>query len=402
VHSDQIQLLPRLRARKGLHYAVTAVTTVALLVVYYGHANALSTKSSIAWDWFWSVFFFEFRNAALGLLLLVPLLYAAITLGWKKLLIVMVVLVSCITPYVLHFAYETYVIFTSLSFIVIPPILMMSIEVKLISDARERLAREQKKRERAEVVRQLLLAQEDERKRISQELHDGVAQTLLVTATVAHNLLESVAVLDGAMRTDLETVKGNSLGLVAEIRAICQDLRPSILDNLGLVSAIKWLLDDMQDEMGAAVELRLSGQVYAVGPEESLAVFRVVQEALNNVNKHAEASSVRVALTFAEEGIAVDVEDDGRGFKVEDDPNLFALSGRLGLLGMSERAQAIGGKLQIESSPGLGTRISISVDRKAQSTSVTHRGEEGRPAAEGWRRLRSRLARWEKSGPPRS
>ncbi|MBN1629552.1 MAG: hypothetical protein JW990_07310, partial [Thermoleophilia bacterium] len=202
----------------------------------------------------------------------------------------MAILLPAITPYILEFAHSTLAIITSYSFIVLPPVLLMAGEIKLISDARERLAKEEKKRERGKIIRQLLRAQEEERKRISQELHDGVAQTLLVTATLAHNLLQNDAMADKGMRSDLEMVKSNSLGLVAEIRAICQNLRPNILDNLGLVSAIKWLVDGVREQTGANVELVLRGAVREVSAEESLAVFRLVQEALRNVTKHAQAS----------------------------------------------------------------------------------------------------------------
>jgi hypothetical protein len=101
--------------------------------------------------------------------------------------------------------------------------MVISLEIKLISDARERLAEEEKKRERTQVLRQTLRAQEAERKRISQELHDGVAQTLLVTATMANNLLESQIVAEDSARIDLEAIRDKSWAWSAEVRTICKD-----------------------------------------------------------------------------------------------------------------------------------------------------------------------------------
>lgn len=362
--NDRIQLLARLRALRRLHYAVVFVMAVMLLVVYYEHRYSLPPSLDSPWRWFGSMFFFEYRHDVLGLVLLVPILYAAITLGSKRAVVVMVTLLACIAPYILDLAHRPLTVFTSVSFIIIPSVLVMSVEIKVMSDAQERLATEEKKRERAEIIRQVIRAQEEERQRISRELHDGVAQSLLFTGTVAHNLLDDGAITDEGVRTHLETIKKNSLDLVAEVRAICQDLRPSILDNLGVVSALKWLVGNFQEDTGLRVELALSGRADDLDPEESLGVFRVIQEALNNVKKHARASSVRVAVEFAVAGIAVTVEDDGDGFDLEDDVNRFALNGKLGLLGMIDRARAIGGRLQIDSKRGSGTRIILTVGRE--------------------------------------
>lgn len=294
-------------------------------------------------------------------MIIIPLLYSCLSLGWKRTLVVMAILLTSLTPYMLDLAHRPFIIFTSISFIVIPPLMVISLEIKLISDARERLAEEEKKRERTQVLRQTLRAQEAERKRISQELHDGVAQTLLVTATMANNLLESQIVAEDSARIDLEAIRDKSLGLVAEVRTICQGLRPSILDTLGLVSAINWLADNVREETGLAVDVDLVGRARSLGQEESLTVFRVVQEALNNVTKHAQASCVRVTMRFDETELTVEVQDNGRGFKVVDNVSLFAVRGRLGLLGMSDRARAIGASFRVESAPDEGTCVSITV-----------------------------------------
>jgi two-component system sensor histidine kinase DegS len=362
-----------------LHWAVVSVTVVALLVIYYEHLYSLPLSLNSSWAWFWDAFLFEFKHDCLGLLLLFPLLYAMVTLGWKKGLVVTAIALVAILPYILDLSRRWLTTITSVMVVVVPPVIVATAEIKRISDARERRAREEKKRERVEVLRQVLRAQEGERKRIAQELHDGVAQTLLVTATLAHNLLESTAAAERSLKTDLETVKENSLALVTEVRAICGGLRPSILDNLGLVSAIKWLADNTRQETGADVDLELAGQVYELGPEESLAVFRVVQEALKNVAKHAQASSVRVALRFHETALNVEIADNGRGFEVVDNVSRFAVTGRLGLLGISERMEAIGGRLSVESAEGLGTIVRISFGRKVPDSATTEWNGSARP-----------------------
>lgn len=353
------RLLPRFRSPKRLHWAIVLILSVALLVVYYAHGNSLPHSSDSWWGWFWSVFFFEYRHEALGLLLALPMLYATLALGWEKALILMIGLVACATPYIVDFSHRPAAIATSLVFMILPPVLLMSTELKLTSDAKERLNREERRRQAVAIKRQRIRSQEDERQRISHELHDGVAQNLLVIATTAHSLIEREA-LDEAARKDLETIREGSLGLVAELRAICQNLRPSALDSLGLESALKWLVGKFQEETGLCAELAVSELINEIDAEASLAVYRVCQEALSNVKKHAQASRVRVALVVEGSWITVSIEDDGIGFDPKARVNSYALDGRLGLLGMSERIEAIDGRLHITSAKGSGTRVTVS------------------------------------------
>jgi two-component system, NarL family, sensor histidine kinase DegS len=372
------QLLPRFRSPKALHWAVVLTLAFALLVIYYAHGYSLPRSANSWWGWFWTVFFFEYRHEVLGLTLLVPILYAAVSLGWERTLVVMGVLVACVAPYILDFANRSTSVVTSLTLLILPPVLLMSAEIKRVASARERVIREDRGRERAAVRRQLLRAEEDERKRIAQELHDGVVQGLLVVATAAHNLMESRARED-ASRADIEKIKQKCLDLAAEVRAICQNLQPSILDDLGLVSAIRWLVSEFQEETGVNVEFVVHGQ--ADEPEADLngALFRVVQEALSNVRRHSRASSVLVAVTFDDTVVTIDVDDDGMGFDTEGNLSLFAQSGKLGLLGMRDRAQAMGGRLQIRSGKGMGTCIRVSVDRRNQSDPTARLDEQDEP-----------------------
>ena len=360
---DQLQILPRWRSRPGLHWAFVGLTAAALLTLYYGHLYSLPGSLGSSWGFFWSLFYFEYTHDLLAVLLLIPISYAMVSLDWRKGLIVTAAMLVAISPYLLRLS-DGLALATSLSVLLIPPALFASAEIKLISDAKERLAREEKKRERAEILRHIHRAQEDERKRIAQELHDGVAQTLVAAANLTHNLLRRDTSMDASTRKELEAVKEYNLTLVTDVRRICTGLRPSILDSLGLVSAINWVVDDLREETGTDVQLQLTGQAYELGPEENVVVFRVVQEALRNASKHAQASTIQVALEFAATGLTVEVTDNGKGFEPVRDPSRFAVTGRLGLLGMSERMQAIGGTLSIESTVGLGTTVRIFVASK--------------------------------------
>ncbi len=167
----------------------------------------------------------------------------------------------------------------------------------------------------------------------------------------------------------MEAIKENSLGMVAEIRNICQDLRPSVLDNLGLVSAIKWLVDNLSEETGAAIDLNINGEPHGLTQDENVAVFRMIQEVLNNIKKHSSANRVSVTMDFDAGGIMIVIKDNGQGFELADDVHRYGLSGKLGILGMHERAQSIGAVLRIDSNKGRGTKVTIRVARGDGETS---------------------------------
>jgi two-component system sensor histidine kinase DegS len=369
MRTQQHAFLAALRSFRVVHYAVVLVLALTLLVLYYGHALSFSADAWGFMGWFWPVFYFEMVGRIHGALLLVVIFYAAITLGWERSLVVMLVLVAAILPYVVWFSFRSYTTIMSLLVLILPGSIVMSVEAALTSLVRARLAEKEKKKNRAEVLRQTFAAQEDERKRMSQELHDGVIQTLLATASIAHNIQRRVSDEHDNLHADLETIKENSMSMVTEIRCICQDLRPSIIDNLGLVSAVKWLVDEFQQATCCRVEFILNEPVYDPTPEQSLAVFRIVQEALNNVRKHAQAASIWVEMRLSAGTVVVEVRDDGKGFSFDENNDWFAISGKLGMMTMKERAQSIGGRLQIKSVPGFGTSIRFSLGAQEQGQS---------------------------------
>lgn len=360
--SRTIRLFRTLREHRMVHYSVVAILAAGLLYLYYAYKQSLPAPADHYLSWFWDVFYFEFRNHVLGILMLAPILYAAITLGWKRSSMVGVALLVAIVPYICSFSYSARTLFESFSLLVIPPAFVIAVEMLIISISNERKARATRRRERAEVMRQTFSIQENERLRISQDLHDSVAQTLLVNASTAHNMLEGKKRDQEALRKALEAIKQNSLSMVTEIRCICQDLRPSVLDNLGLVSSIKWLVDDLSEQTGMDVELTISGDAQGLTQDESVAVFRMVQEALNNIKKHSDANHVSVDITSSQIGLSIVVKDDGHGFELPENVHRYGLSGKLGILGMHERAQSIGASLRIDSAVGRGTKVAIQVE----------------------------------------
>jgi two-component system, NarL family, sensor histidine kinase DegS len=202
-------------------------------------------------------------------------------------------------------------------------------------------------------------AQEEERKRLARELHDDTVQSLVVIK----NELETLCGEEPAsptVRARLTKIDSTLAAAIDDVRRFSRDLRPSLLDDLGLVHAIDWLVGDLGTRTGINAQLRTEGPARRLNQREELALFRIVQEALSNVEHHSAAKAVRVRISFGE-SIRATVVDDGTGFDpsgaIEDRPS----SKRLGLLGMRERAKLAGARLSIRSRPSSGTRLTVTL-----------------------------------------
>ena len=208
-------------------------------------------------------------------------------------------------------------------------------------------------------ARQITRAQEEERKRIARELHDDSIQALVVLSRQLDGLVAGAG--DGPSKDQkLARIRGQVDAILARMRRFTQDLRPPTLDYLGLVPALRELVSQIEPQSGIRCEMRVSGEEKHFPPEDDLLIYRIVQEALSNIWRHSEATRVRVAISFNEEKTTVEVADNGKGFQMEEDMR-FVQSGRIGLAGMQERADLLGGTLNILSRPGEGTKVVLQV-----------------------------------------
>lgn len=202
-------------------------------------------------------------------------------------------------------------------------------------------------------------AQEDERKRLARELHDDTIQTLVI----AKGELDALAVempVAAAVRARLKKVDATLAAAIDDVRRFSRDLRPSLLDDLGLVHAIDWLVGDLSTRTGVNAQLRTSGEPRRLSPKDELALFRILQEALHNVERHAAAKTAKVRIHFGQD-VRATVVDDGRGFDTSEVFDDRQSSTRLGLLGMRERAKLAGAELSIRSRPSSGTRVAVTL-----------------------------------------
>ena len=212
-------------------------------------------------------------------------------------------------------------------------------------------------------VSQVTQAQEEERLRIARELHDDTAQELV-------RLVRKLEQLRKPSLPDMTQPIDDLLNLTRDIlqavRRYSRDLRPSVLDDLGLLAAIEMLIDECRLPEGA--RLQVTGKPRRLDRLVELALFRIAQEALRNVENHADATSAAVELDFGPEDIRLSVTDDGRGFAAPQNISALSIAGKLGLVGMKERAELVGGHFELRSNPGGGTQVAVTVATGAAAT----------------------------------
>ncbi|HLF26540.1 MAG TPA: histidine kinase [Anaerolineae bacterium] len=203
--------------------------------------------------------------------------------------------------------------------------------------------------------------QEDERKRIARRLHDDTAQSL---STLIINLerLEQVLPTDAPeLRRRLASARKLATRTLEDLRNVVYGLRPTMLDDLGLASAIHWYARSSLDEAGVQVRFDSLDETTRLPPQVETTLFRIAQEAINNVVRHAHAKSVAISLWRDNGSICLCVEDDGCGFDPAQVSGQALPLRRLGLLGIQERADLVSGEVTVDSAPGRGTRLEVRV-----------------------------------------
>jgi len=212
-------------------------------------------------------------------------------------------------------------------------------------------------------VREITRAQEEERMRIARELHDDTTQVLVFLSRRLSALDEFRADAPPELMERVKEAREMLESVLRGVRRITRDLRPSTLDHLGLVPALRGWLAGFLADAETSPRLEVVGEVDRLPPEVELALFRIVQEALNNARRHSGASEVTVWVEFGKQEVSVCIRDNGKGFTVPKRVGDLAREAKLGLLGMYERASLIGGKLEIRSEPGCGTQVIVKVPK---------------------------------------
>ena len=226
---------------------------------------------------------------------------------------------------------------------------------------------EQRETLKGELYKRIVAAQESERQRIARELHDETGQALTAIGMGLRSLEGGLRTpLRGNTKQNLHQLESLTAHSLDELQRLIADLRPSHLDDLGLSSALRWYAGNVHERTKLDVQVETDGIEPTIPSPVKTALFRIIQEALTNVIKHAHADQVRIFLNYSPQNIHARIVDDGKGFQMDS----IESSGRIswGLKGMEERASLLGGKLIVHSKPDEGTTVEVTIPVSQEET----------------------------------
>jgi signal transduction histidine kinase len=337
------------------HFWFLSILIILISIPY--HYDFLSFNHRI--EWVWQFRFTEYVYHLNGSLIYLPFIYAALVFGWASALYVWMLSFVIVLPRIIYYTYSFPAFFTNITFLVVPVVTIGLIVLVLKWMQRERQIFLDREAERQAYMAEVLKAQENERKNVAHEIHDGTIQTLFVLSNNIQSVLDnSENQLSSNLARQMESFRDTVSQASVDLRRLCVKLRPSVLDNIGLIESLRWLVDNVN---GASVKARLviNGHHRNLNHDTEVMIFRCVQEALNNVKRHSGASEVKVEMTFTDYTTRIMILDNGQGFELPKPLGKLAIESKLGLLGMQERAKLLNGTFDIFSTPGEGTVISL-------------------------------------------
>ncbi len=250
------------------------------------------------------------------------------------------------------------------------------IEQKRIHEEQVSMERKQSA-ELRRLAQSVQLAQEEERKRIARELHDGICQQLSCMKLSTELLQDQLRTKDKSINQKLLTLASQCESMIDEIRRMSAHLRPSHLDDFGIGVTLEFLAREFRETTGIKVELDTDENAgMKLDPQIEIAIYRISQEALSNIAKYADPSHVSISLHAEGDAIVLRIEDDGAGFDLADLNSRSDPEHGLGLLGIRERVALFGGVLVIESAPDKGTSINVTITLGQYSESISNQKEK--------------------------
>ena len=336
------------------HCWAIAVMFIGITLLYYSRDLNIGN----GFPWFDSIRIMEIAYSIHGSLYTIPFVYTAIVFGWQVSAMLWLLSLAVIFPRVTHLSYGSAPLVRNIFFSLIPLLLAIFVGLNLTWRERERNNLRDRENERRLYMGQIIKVQEDERLRIAKELHDDLLQSLIVIANRARKFIH----YQGTAGPDCDQAKfieNEALRLSDELRRLCLDLRPGILDNRGLLPALRWLAERFDEEYKINIVVNADNLQSYLTPEIEVMLFRIVQEAFNNIRRHAGATEIRINLESFSGGLRLTVQDNGKGFQVPKSISHFTVQGKLGLAGIQERAKYLNGDIEISSEVGKGTTLSV-------------------------------------------
>jgi len=228
-----------------------------------------------------------------------------------------------------------------------------------IAELQQSQLKESQQREalRGELFRRVVAAQESERQRIARDLHDETGQSLTAIGMGLRGLAGKLSTRNKEALNTLQKLESLTADSLKELQHLMTDLRPSHLDDLGLSAALRWYANRIHEHSDINVRVDIQGEELDLDDAIKITIFRIIQESLNNIIKHAQADNVNIHMHFGEKNIRINIWDNGVGFDLDQIKQRRAARPSLGLAGMEERAALLGGSVIVQSRPGYGTEV---------------------------------------------
>jgi two-component system, NarL family, sensor histidine kinase DegS len=351
---------------KSVHFWVILVLMLILMAIYRAWPWRPWQFEVGTWQWFswlsglYSLAKFELNYRIIGILFIIPIIYVALLFTWKGALIVSLLAIGSVLLTAIPI-FSTNILITNIVLLMTPLLIVLFFTLEQSWRRREKSIFTEREEDRKLYLSRLIESQENERRRIAQDLHDDTIQNLLAISIYARNIASTMEYDVKEITKNAEQINDITLQTVEDLRRLTFNLRPSILDNLGLLPALRWLADRLQEESHIRTRFYCTGEERKLSPKVELAIFRVVQEVISNIKLHSKAREAIISLKFGSSSLKATIKDDGQGFKVPRRYHLLATTGKLGIVGITERIESVGGSLKIYSKPDRGTTISFEV-----------------------------------------
>jgi len=353
---------------------VTVVVSVILLLVYqawpwrewqfsegiWRHFSWLSVLQPLTTQ-------FELPYGIHGSLFLIPIVYGSLTTSWPGGLVAWLLSLIWVLPTLIGWNPRTLAI--NVALLLLPALLAAVVTLQRRWRESEKRNYAERENERQSYIAGLVQAQETERHRIAQEIHDDTIQTLMAIANKSDSLASSDDITVSQQGT--AWIRQEVLKTVDDLRRISMNLRPSILDNFGLVSGVEWLINASNLQNRCQFDISVEGDERELPDMAEVTVFRAIQEAIQNVHRHAHASIGRVLMRFEQDCLRVTVSDDGIGFRPPERLSTYATDGRLGIVGIEQRVLSVGGRMELDSGARGGTTLSFFIPYHATAPSAS-------------------------------
>lgn len=301
----------------------------------------------------YNIALFEVQYHLFGSLFIIPIICGIVLLWWRGALVALIlVLAGGLTLLPKGFTAQNFT--WSILFLIAPVAIVSVITLEIRRRIREHQIYTEREKERQIFLSKVIEAQENERRRISLELHDDTMQNLaLIVSYIEDNLS------GGTIKTYLKTGITQTIN---DLRRISRNLRPPTLEKFGLVAAVNFMINQMRKDCKIEFSLKVSGDERKLSSMVEINSYRIVQEALNNIKQHSKAIKARVKLEYNTDYLSILIKDNGQGFRFGGNiTDTNKMNNKFGLIGMAERCKLIDGTFHIESSPGKGTLIHLEV-----------------------------------------